>query len=437
MSQIAQERMPKGIIKAIIAGSIGNVVEWIDWSIYGVAAPIIAHQFFPSDNPTISLLQAFGVFAIGFLIRPFGAMVLGPYGDKCGRNKCLALSIILMALGTGVLGILPTYQTIGVLAPILLLVCRLIQGFATGGEWGSATSFIYELAPPHRRAFVSSFRPTGTGLGFFLGSFAVTMTTMLFSTETINAWAWRVPFFFGFLVGLVGLYIRMHVDESPEFLKAKANNETSETPLSDSVKNDKKGLVVVFALSLVWNVVYYILFTYMPTYLKTVIGIPYDVAMKMASAATLFYTILLPILGWFADKANKKMMLSVSCLGYIFLTYPAFLLMRSAHQPTIWITLILLAGFMSFYSAALPVVLAEQFPTRTRNTAISISYTLNATLFGGTAPLLSTWLASVTGNPIAPGFYMILCTILSYLAVYWGVTNEKRQPLKTAEQAAS
>jgi len=171
------------------------------------------------------------------------------------------------------------------------------------------------------------------------------------------------------------------------------------------------------------------LFTWMPTYLKTVIGIPFDVAMKLASTATLFYTILLPFFGWLADKYSKKMMLTVSCLGYIFLTYPAFLLMRSGDHVTVWVILLLLAGLMAIYSGALPVVLAEQFPTRTRNTAMSLAYTLNATLFGGTAPLISTWLASVTGNPIAPGFYMIVCTFLSYLAVFWGVAGGRQLPI--------
>ena len=429
MSNMEQQtKLPKGIVKAIVAGSMGNVVEWIDWSIYGLASPFIAQHFFPSDNPTTSLLQAFGVFAIGFLVRPFGAMVLGPYGDKAGRNKALAVSIILMALGTGLIGILPSYASIGLLAPVLLLFFRLVQGFAAGGEWGAATAFIYELAPPNRRAFVSSFRPTGTGLGFFLGSFIITLCTMVFSPEVLKAWAWRVPFVFGFLTGLLGLYIRLQVEESPEFLKAKANKLTSEKPLTDTVKRDQRGIWVVFGLAMVWNVVYYILMTWMPAYLKTVVGLPFDVAMKVASTGTLFYTVMIPVFGWLADKYNKKMMLTVSCLGYIFLTYPAFLLMNSGNYIVIFGVILLFCGLMAIYSGAVPVVIAEQFPTRTRNTGMSLAYTLNVSLLGGTAPMVCTWLSAVTGNPVAPAFYMIAATIVNYVAVISVAGEGRKQP---------
>ena len=231
MAQPAQSTMPKGVVKAIIAGSIGNVVEWVDWSIYGLAAPFIAAQFFPKSSSVTALLQTYGIFAIGFLIRPIGSLIIGPYGDKHGRNKALALSILMMGAGTGLIGVVPTYSSIGLFAPFLLVFLRLVQGLALGGEWGAASAYIYELAPPNRRAFISSFRPCGTGMGFFLGSGFVTVVTLVFSPATLQSWGWRVPFILAFLTAVLGLYIRLQVQESPEFLKAKETKETSEQPL--------------------------------------------------------------------------------------------------------------------------------------------------------------------------------------------------------------
>jgi MHS family proline/betaine transporter-like MFS transporter len=404
-------------VKAIIAGAIGNTVEWVDWAIYGLASPFIAAQFFPSDDPAVGLMQTFGVFALGFLIRPVGAMVLGPYGDKHGRNKALALSIILMAIGTGAIGALPTYAQIGLWAPLLLLVLRLMQGFAAGGEWGIATSFLYEYAPLHRRAFFSSFRPVGTGLGTFIGGFIITLITTFFAADTITQWAWRIPFGIAFVIGFIGLYIRLHVEESPEFEKTKESDDLSEHPLADAVKNDQRGLLITFGLTLVWNVVFYVLFTYMPTYLKTVIHVPLDVSMQTNSISTIFYTVMILVFGWLADKYNKRTMLLISCGGFLFLTYPAFLLIGSGDFMTILGVQCLFGLLMAIFSGAVPVVIVEQFPTRTRSTAVSTAYTFNVSLFGGTAPLVATYLTTATGSAIAPAFYMMLCTFFTILAV--------------------
>jgi len=432
MAQTAQSTLPKGIVKAILAGSIGNVVEWIDWSIYGLAAPFIAAQFFPKSNPITSLLQAYGVFAIGFLIRPVGSMIIGPYGDKYGRNKALALSILLMGGGTGAIGIIPTYASIGLLAPVLLIFLRLVQGLALGGEWGAASAFIYEIAPPKHRALISSFRPCGTGMGFFVGSGFISLVTMIFPPAALQSWGWRVPFLLAFLTAVLGLYIRLQVQESPEFLKAKEAKETSEKPLTDSIKYDKRGMAVVFGFGMIWNSVFYVLYTFMPVHLKTALSIPYSSAMRMTMVATLLYTAMVPFFGWLADKYDKKTLLSIATLGLTILAYPGFRLINTGNY---WIALAVFSCFtilMGIFGGVAQVVLAEQFPTGTRNTGMGVAYAIHNTIFGGTAPLTVAWMTSALHDTLAPAYYMVICSALGFIAVrYASYESEQEQRRKT------
>jgi len=432
MAQTVQSTLPKGTVKAIIAGSIGNVVEWIDWSIYGLAAPFIAAQFFPKSNPVTSLLQTYGVFAIGFLVRPVGSMIIGPYGDKHGRNKALALSILLMGGATGAIGLVPTYATIGLFAPALLILLRLVQGLALGGEWGAASAFIYEIAPPNRRAFISSFRPCGTGMGFFVGSGFIALVTMIFTPAALQSWGWRVPFVLAFLTAVLGLYIRLQVQESPEFLKAKEAKTTSEKPLADSIKNDKRGMAIVFGFGMIWNSVFYVLYTYMPVHLKTALSIPYSTAIRMTMVATFLYTAMVPFFGWIADKYDKKTLLSIATLGLAILAYPGFRLINTGNY---WIALGVFSSFtilMGVFGGAAQVILAEQFPTGTRNTAMGVAYAIHNTLFGGTAPLTVAWMTAALHDTLAPAYYMAICSVLGFIAVrYASYASDQEQRQRT------
>jgi MHS family proline/betaine transporter-like MFS transporter len=432
----AIDRTSQGFsLRAVIAAVIGNTVEWIDFAMYGLAAPYIAAQFFPSSVPATSLLQTFAVFALGFLVRPVGAAVLGPYGDKYGRRSALSLSIIMMAVGTGAIGCLPSYAHIGIWAPILVIFFRLVQGFAAGGEWGAAASFLYELAPPHRRAFCSSFRPASNGMGFFIGGFVIAVVASLFSAESISSWAWRIPFIFGFFIGLIGLYIRSKIAESPEYKKAREAKQISEKPLVDMVKYDKKGFLIVFGLVMVWNAVYYIIFTYVPTYLKVTVKIPFSVAMQTNSMATFMYAVAIPFFGWLADKYSKRRMLAISCIGIILMSYPLFRLLNLGTYAIILGAQVFMTLLMAMNAGALPVVIAEQFPTGTRNTSMSMAQTLNVTLFGGTAPMIATYLIKITGSPIAPALYMVVVTCASLAAVF--CLDSKRESHNFTGQAAS
>lgn len=419
MTQAAMTRtkMHPGGFRAVVAGTIGNAVEWIDWSIYGLSATWIAANFFPSGDPTVALLQSYALFAIGFLIRPVGAMILGPLGDKKGRNKILAFSIVLMAAGTGLIGAVPSFDQIGYLAPVLVLALRLIQGLAAGGEWGAATAFLYEFAPPDKKAFYGSFRPMSTGLGFAFGSVVMAITATFFSPEALDAWAWRIPFFVAFLLGGVGLYIRWQIDETPDFKKAQENNTISQKPLSDMMTMSRKAAVVMFLLVMMWNVVYYIVFTYMPVYLKTTLHVSTAVAMQTNSIVTLCYSFSIPFFGWLCDRYSKKRFMALSCSAFIILGIPAYMLLDASSYGNLLLIQGAMGLFMAVFSGPATAVFAELFPTNVRNTAISVTYTLNVSIFGGTAPMVCVWLISLTESPIAPAYYMALSAAMSLLAV--------------------
>jgi MHS family proline/betaine transporter-like MFS transporter len=337
-----------------------------------------------------------------------------------------------MGGGTGAIGIIPTYASIGLLAPVLLIFLRLVQGLALGGEWGAASAFIYEIAPPKHRALISSFRPCGTGMGFFVGSGFISLVTMIFPPAALQSWGWRVPFLLAFLTAVLGLYIRLQVQESPEFLKAKEAKETSEKPLTDSIKYDKRGMAVVFGFGMIWNSVFYVLYTFMPVHLKTALSIPYSSAMRMTMVATLLYTAMVPFFGWLADKYDKKTLLSIATLGLTILAYPGFRLINTGNY---WIALAVFSCFtilMGIFGGVAQVVLAEQFPTGTRNTGMGVAYAIHNTIFGGTAPLTVAWMTSALHDTLAPAYYMVICSALGFIAVrYASYESEQEQKRKT------
>jgi len=416
MRTAASRKIPKSSWKAAIAASLGNVIEWMDWAIYGIMAPYIAAKFFPSGDATVSLLQTYGVFAIGYLVRPIGAIVLGPYADKHGRNKALALSIFLVGGATGCIGVMPGYEQIGVLAPILIVVLRLIQGFSLGGEWGVAEAFIYEIAPTARKGFVCSFRPLGTGLGFFIGSALVTLITTVLPKSSMDVWGWRIPFLIAFFTALIGWYIRRKLPESAEFVKAKNSNALSDSPLANCLKNDKKRIAVVLGLGMIFTSGFTLIFIVMLTSLKTV-GFEYDVAVRINSITMLVYTVTIPVFGWMSDLYSRKKMLIVSCLGYLALAYPGYLLIGSGGVATTVLVFAAFAMLMALYNGAIQTVLAEQFPIQTRTTAMALAFNLQSTLFGGTTPIFVTWATVATGSTVLPAYVLIACAAIALVAV--------------------
>jgi MFS transporter, MHS family, proline/betaine transporter len=404
-------RSASGTIQ-IAAATIGNSLEWFDILIYGYFAPTIASVFFPTSNPVVSLLLTFGSFGLSYLARPLGAIVLGAYADRAGRKVALALSIRLMVIGTAVMALMPSYASIGLIAPIAVFAARLLQGFAVAGEFGSSTAFMIEHSS-RRKAFFSSWQFAGQNLAKLLSAlFGVGLITGLSSAQ-LHTWGWRVPFLFGLLVGPIGMYIRRKVDETPEFLQATHTR----TPVREVFATEKTGLLQGAGLVAVGTASTYFSI-YMPTFATTRLHLPpatgYIVAMVLAS----MLIVLCPLAGYVADRIGHTRMMLPAAVLMVFSFYPVFLLItRHPSLPTLMAGLIWDALLQVTYLSGLSPVMANLFPARTRVTGLSLSYNLGVTLFGGFAPAIFTWLTAVTHNNTAPSFYLMAMALVSIVTL--------------------
>jgi MHS family proline/betaine transporter-like MFS transporter len=385
-------RTKPSLTRVIVAASLGNALEWFDFLVYGYFAVTISKVFFPSGNETASLLLTLGTFSVSFLVRPIGAILIGAYTDRAGRKAGLTLSILLMVIGTTMTAVMPGYATIGLAAPILILVARLLQGFSVGGEFGSAVTFLAEQTAS-RKGFVASWQWASTGItGLFASGFGIVLTTTL-SPEQLVEWGWRIPFLFGILVGPVGLYIRRRLDETPEYVEIKPTR----TPVRDVLRQHPIECLLAMGAAVISNSSAYIIL-YIPTY-----------AMK---------ELHLPQTTGFSDKFGRSGILTGTAWLFLLTTYPIFYLMVAHPSLT---TAIVAAGWLSLvkagYSGVLPSQLAELFPTPIRGIGVSLSFAVAVTIFGGFTPFVATWLIAVTGNSLSPSFYIMFTAALSIIAL--------------------
>jgi MFS transporter, MHS family, proline/betaine transporter len=396
-------------LRIIAAASIGNALEWFDLLVYGYFAVTISRLFFPSSDQTVSLMLAFGTFGVSYLVRPLGALVLGAYADKAGRKASLAVSIFLMTIGTLLMAIIPTYSTIGILAPAAILIARLIQGFSVGGEFGGSTAFLVEHGSK-RKGFFASFQWAGQGLAAVLASlFGVGLTTML-TPEQISGWGWRVPYVFGLLIGPIGFYIRRHADETPEFLAAKPTR----TPIRDVILGQWDRILLVIGIAVVSNSSNYLIL-YMPTYAVTQLNLPASSGFIATFFGGMILTLGSPIVGHWSDVIGRTRIMLAAAALFLLSAYPAFLVVtRYASLPMLITVVCWLSFVKTTYSGVLPSLMAEIFPTRTRSTGMALSYNTSAPIFGGFAPLISTWLIELTASNLAPSFYLMATALVSF-----------------------
>jgi MFS transporter, MHS family, proline/betaine transporter len=393
--------------RVIVAAAIGNALEWFDLLIYGYFAVTIAKLFFPSDNGTVSLLLTLGTFGVSYLMRPLGAIVLGAYADRAGRKAALTASILLMTLGTGLMAIMPTYAQIGLAAPILVLVARLLQGFSVGGEFGSATAFLCEQSQ-ERKGFLGSWQ-----WALFASGFGVVLTGLL-PADQLLAWGWRVPFLFGLLIGPIGLYIRRRMMETPEFLRATPTR----TPIRDLLKHHPLPFVLAIGAAVVSNSSNYLIL-YIPTYATKQLGLPQSLGFVATLVGAVILGVVSPIAGHWSDSQGRTRIMLPMALLFLITAYPVFYLMVA--YPSL-ASAVFAAGWLSLvkacYSGVLPAILAELFPTETRAIGMSLGYSISVTIFGGFAPFVATWLIDVTGDNLAPSFYLMFTALLSATALY-------------------
>jgi MHS family alpha-ketoglutarate permease-like MFS transporter len=314
--------------KAIVAGAIGNTVEWVDWAVYSTLAPIFASQFFPSSDPTAALLSTLAVFAVGFVMRPVGGALLGAYADRHGRKKGLTLTIGLMAGAAFVIAICPTYAAIGIAAPLVLLLARLVQGFSAGGEFGSSSSFLVESAAPRRRAFAGSWQQVSVGAGALIASFMGFVLTSTLSDADLHSWGWRIAFGVGGLLGLVGLWLRVSVEETASFQRARDDGRTRRrNPIVGMFTEHPRAALRIVGITIAGTLTYYVWISYMPGYAKAAVGIPLSEALLANTIAIAYFLCLLPFVAVLSDRYGRKPTLLVFAIGFVVIAYPAFRLL--------------------------------------------------------------------------------------------------------------
>jgi MFS transporter, MHS family, proline/betaine transporter len=396
----------------IAAATIGNALEWFDILIYGYFATTIAGVFFPNSNPVVSLLLTFGSFGLSYLARPLGAVLLGAYADRAGRKTALALSIRLMVIGTAVMALMPSYATIGLIAPMGIFAARLLQGFAVAGEFGSSTAFMVEHSA-RRKAFFASWQFTGQNMAKLLAALFGFGLISALSQPQLHSWGWRVPFLFGLMVGPVGMYIRRKVDESPEFLQTTHTR----TPIRETFATEKTGLMLGAGLVAVGTAGTYFSL-YIPTYATTRLHLPPTVGYLVSIVLALIAILLIPMASQVADRIGCTRIMLPAAILMLLSYYPMFLLItRRPSISTLLPALIWDCLLQVAYVSALPAVMASIFPPRTRVTGLSLSYNLGVTIFGGFAPAIFTWLTDLTHDNTAPSFYLMATAVLSIAAV--------------------
>ncbi|WP_182262106.1 MFS transporter [Rhodococcus sp. UFZ-B548] len=394
--------------KAVISSSLGAALEWFDVIVYASFAVVIAHNFFPGGDNTLGLILTFATFAISYVIRPLGGMVLGSYADRRGRKNALTLTMMLMMIGTLIMAVAPTTSMIGPWAGVVILVSRLIQGFSAGGEFGTATTFLVETAP-HKKAFYSSWQVASQGASVFLASlFGYVLNTHL-SHEALYSWGWRVPFFFGIIVGPVGLYIRAKLDETDDFKTSVPEKTPLKTTLTRHLGRVLTGAAVVGVATIS---IYLIL--YMPTFAVKNLGVSASAGYLGGIVAGLVTLITVPLIGHLADRVGPARVMTWAAVAAIVLAWPLFKLMVD-HPSTLTLVLVVsvLGVIMAFAFGPLPALMSSLFPAEIRATGMSLSYNLGVTLLGGIAPLVLTWLISTTGSLDAPSYYYMTVAVLS------------------------
>ncbi|WP_031466565.1 MFS transporter [Sciscionella sediminilitoris] len=411
-SEVAEHPDSALLRRVVIAAALGNFLEWFDFAVYGFMATLIGKHFFPSDDPTTSLLQTFAVFAVAFALRPIGGLVCGVLGDRIGRKRVLSLTVLFIGASTTVIGVLPTYQEIGITATLLLCLARAVQGFSAGGEYAGACTYVVEHAPAKRRARYSSFLPSGTFFAFAVAAGVSFAVSSWMSPAALDSWGWRIPFLVAAPVALLGFYIRHRLSETPMFRNLSADTPES-APLRGAFRTQLRTMLLLGGVISASGLSFYTLTTYMSTYVEVVGKQSAPVALLASVLALTFSAALSPFAGRISDRVGRKVTAAAAGIAILVTAIPAFLLAGQDSLGLIVLGQCLLAIGVVLSLVAVAVLLSELFPTRIRYTASALTYNIAYTLFGGTAPFVATFLISQTANQLSPGFYLMIVSVLA------------------------
>lgn len=405
-------------LKIAVSGMVGNILEWYDFTLYGYLAVIMAQLFFPSENQVASLLASFGAFAVGFFFRPLGSIMFGYIGDKYGRKTALVISMMLMAIPTFLIGLLPTYQQIGIMAPLLLVFLRILQGLSTGGEYTTSVSFVVEHAPQDKRGFFGSINLLGAVIGIMFGSLVGAFLTSTLDKQQMLQWGWRVGFLVGIVLAAVGVYIRSKTHETPIFLQM-VEKTSNHNPLVKTIKEHYKELTVAIILSSLQGVAFFLLFMFMPTLYSKFLHIPLSTALFINTAAMLVLILLIPVMAYFSDKIGRKPFLYISTFLYLIASPLLFYMISTADIFKIVLSHITFSLISSMFMSILPTVLIEIFPSDIRNTAFSVGYNISLGIFGGTVPMVATYLIHKTQWLVSPSLYLSAVSGIVLITVFF------------------
>lgn len=420
---MGQLETPASRKRAILAGIAGNVMEWYDFAVYGYFAPTIGRHFFPTHDASSSLIASFGAFAAGFLMRPLGGLVFGHIGDKVGRKTALTVSVLAMAIPTFLIGVLPDHERLGAAAAVLLVALRMVQGLSVGGEYTTSVVFLVEGADQRRRGLAGSWSVFGSVAGILLGSAVGALTTTILSPEALHAWGWRVPFVAGLAVGLAGLYIRAHIPD------AAAPAEDVNSPVMEAFRTEWRAMLRIIGLNAFNAVGFYLIFVYVVTYLKEVVGLPDDTALDINTANMGFLLLLLPAAGALSDHVGRKPLLVCSAAGALVFAWPLFWLM---HHPNAGLAMLGQFGFallLGLFLGALPTTLVEALPARVRCSALSVGYNLCLGVIGGTTPMATAFLLARSHDDLSPAYFVMAAAAIS-LAVAATLRETAHEPLR-------
>ena len=399
----------------VAAAVVGNALEWYDFIVFGFFAVVIARLFFPTESQYASLLLTTATFGVGFFMRPVGGIILGIYADRRGRKASLLLIIGLMTLAIAMIGFAPTYAAIGIAAPLLVVLARLLQGFSAGGEFASATSFLIETAPAQHRGFYGSWQMVGQGLAVLTGALLGALITRVLAPEALDSWGWRVPFLFGLIIGPLGLYIRRRLDETAPFLATRRGQQ--QKTLGAALAAHVRETLATFGIIICGTIAFYVILLYMPTFARTQLHLPLDQAFSAQAISLACMIVLIPVFGALSDHIGRKPIMIAALILYFTLTYPLFSWMYANPSfGSLIVTQVALCSLLGVFFGPMSTALAEQFPTHVRSTGLGTAYNMAVMVFGGFAPFFVTWLIQATGVPVAPAFYVMFGAAAGLLA---------------------
>jgi len=417
--------LPAPRARQIAAAVIGNALEWYDFIIFGNLTIVISRLFFPAESQYASLLLTTATFGVGFFMRPVGGILLGIYADRKGRKAALQLIISVMTVAIAMIALAPPYAVIGVAAPVIIVTARLLQGFATGGEFASATAFLVESGLPNRRGFYGSWQMVGQGLAALVGAILGALLTRNLAPESLDSWGWRVPFLFGLLIGPVGLYIRRHLEETRAFLQSREGPKKT-LGLGPILATHARPALACAGVVTAGTISFYVILLYMPTFASTQLRVTLGEAFTAQAIGLACMIAITPLFGALSDHIGRKPIMITALALYLVLLYPLFLWVHT--NPSFRNLMIMQLVFCTLLGAFIgpfSTSMAEQFPARTRSTGMAVAYNVAVMGFGGFAQFFVTWLTKATGSPIAPAFYVMFGALIGLVAAFFLVEQPR------------